>query len=126
MIVGIGIDIVEIARMETSLARLGERFAQRILSDAEYTEFQQQQFPARFLAKRFAAKEAAAKALGTGFSQGVSLKHICVSNDELGKPVLSFTQVAADIAREKQIQSFHLSIADEKHYAIANVVLETN
>jgi len=124
MIAGIGIDIVEIVRMEESLSRLGDKFAKRILSDVEFDEFQQHNFPARYLAKRFAAKEAAVKALGTGFSHGISMQHITVTNDDLGKPVLSFSQVALDVLNQKNISSTFLSISDEKHYAIANVVLE--
>ncbi len=127
MIAGIGTDIVEILRMQQSLERLGERFAKRILSSAEFTEFsalKTQKNHARFLAKRFAAKEAAVKALGTGFSQGISMQHISVIHDELGKPELLFNEVARQLLDEKKIKTMHLSIADEHHYAIAYVVLE--
>lgn len=124
MIAGVGVDIVEIRRMEESLARHGDRFAQRILSEAEFTEFQNNKFPAKYLAKRFAAKEAAVKALGTGFSNGISMQHVIVGHDALGKPELEFTHAAEQFILQKQITAAHLSIADETHYAIAYVVLE--
>lgn len=124
MIAGIGVDIVEIKRMQESLARLGERFAQRILAEHEFNDFQSQKFPEKFLAKRFAAKEAAVKALGTGFSHGISMQHISVEHDELGKPILSFHHTAQQIVANKKIKTVHLSIADENHYAIAYVVVE--
>ncbi|WP_462055144.1 holo-ACP synthase, partial [Vibrio cholerae] len=72
MIVGLGTDIAEIERVEKALARSGENFARRILSDVEFEQFQSLKQQARFLAKRFAAKEAASKALGTGIAQGVT------------------------------------------------------
>ena len=124
MIAGIGVDIVEIQRMEQSLSRLGEAFARRILADSELREFQQHKFPGRFLAKRFAAKEATVKALGTGFSQGISLRHIRVEHDEQGKPELQFQETALQVLQNRAIQRSHLSIADETHYAIAYVILE--
>ena len=85
---GIGTDLVHIPRMQTLLDKHGDKIALRILSDAEFTAFQQAKNQASFLAKRFAAKEATAKALGTGFRDGLSLRHIAVSNDENGKPVI--------------------------------------
>jgi len=124
MIAGIGVDIVEIRRIDESLSRLGDRFAQRILSDEEFAQFQTHNFPVKFLAKRFAAKEAAVKALGTGFSHGISLQHISVSNDALGKPELTFHHIARELMTRKDIKAAHLSLADEEHYAIAYVILE--
>ncbi len=124
MIFGIGTDIVRIARMAENLARYGERFAARILSDAELTVFQQSTQPAQFLAKRFAAKEAAAKALGTGFRDGLSLRDIGVANDALGKPALVFSARAQEMLKKQEVIASHLSLADEREYAIAYVVLE--
>ncbi len=112
--------------MHESLAKHGDRFAQRILSDAELKEFvaRQPHNRAAFLAKRFAAKEAAVKALGTGFRQGISMTHISVGHDDLGKPNLVFTHVAKTILQEKKITHSHISIADEQEFAVAYVVLE--
>jgi holo-[acyl-carrier protein] synthase len=120
---GIGTDIVRVARMQKNLDRYGARFAQRVLSDDELSEFAAAALPSRFLAKRFAAKEAAAKALGSGFRDGLSLKHIGVTHDALGKPMLSWNGKALDLLARLGIGEGFLSIADEDEYAIAYVVL---
>ena len=91
MIFGIGTDIVRVGRMEQDLQRFGERFAERILTADEFEEFRLNAKPAHFLARRFAAKEAAAKAMGTGFANGLSWKHIGVTHDAAGKPILEFS-----------------------------------
>lgn len=126
MIYGIGTDIVQVSRMQGNLAKHGDRFAQRILSDDEFKEFstRPQHNQSAFLAKRFAAKEAAVKALGTGFRQGISMTHISIDHDDLGKPILIFTHVAKTILQQKKIINSHISIADEKEFAVAYVVLE--
>ena len=90
MIVGVGTDIVAKARMSAIEARYGERLAQRILSDAEIAEYREVGDKAAFLAKHFAAKEAASKALGTGFGSGVRKQDISVGHDQLGRPLLFF------------------------------------
>lgn len=123
MIYGIGTDIVAVARMTQALERHGERFAERILSDEEMQGFKSAPHPARFLAKRFAAKEAAAKALGTGFRDGLSLRHIWVGHSELGQPKLQFCEQAVQMCAQRQIGAAHLSIADEHDYAVAFVTL---
>ena len=124
MIYGIGTDIVRIARMADNLERYGKRFAERILCDAEMAIYSEAAQKAQFLAKRFAAKEATAKALGTGFRDGLSLRDISVSNDALGKPVLTFSQRTQQSLAEQGIGSTHLSLSDERDYAIAYVVIE--
>ncbi len=123
MIYGIGTDIVHINRMRDDLNKYGDKFARRILTEAEFAEFQGKSNQAAFLAKRFAAKEATAKAMGTGFSQGLSLHHIGVEHDEAGKPILDFSGVAENFLQEKQIKQTHLSLADEREYAVAFVTL---
>jgi len=123
MIYGIGTDIVHIKRMSDNLDKYGDKFARRILTDSEYIEFENKNDKAAFLAKRFAAKEAAAKAIGTGFSQGLSLHHIGVGHDDAGKPVLEFLDVAEKLIQEKKIKQAHLSLADERDYAVAFVTL---
>ncbi|MCF6256403.1 MAG: holo-ACP synthase [Gammaproteobacteria bacterium] len=125
MIFGIGTDIVRIPRMADNLDRYGERFATRILTRSEMATFTDSAQQASFLAKRFAAKEAAAKALGTGFRNGLNLHDIGVDNDALGKPLLVFSQQAQQILQKQGIGNSHLSLSDEKEYAIAYVVLET-
>jgi holo-[acyl-carrier protein] synthase len=124
VIYGIGTDIVRISRMAENLQRYGPRFAERILTESEMVVFEGSGQQAQFLAKRFAAKEAAAKALGTGFRDGLSLRDISVSNDALGKPELLFSQRAQQNLEKQGIGNTHLSLSDEREYAIAYVILE--
>ncbi|MCL4164688.1 UNVERIFIED_CONTAM: hypothetical protein GTU68_042850 [Idotea baltica] len=114
-VVGLGTDIAEIERVEKALSRSGDAFAQRILTDSEFEVFQQLKQKGRYLAKRFAAKEAASKALGTGIALGVTFHDFEISNDEHGKPVL----------KASGTKSIHLTISDERHYAVATVLLES-
>jgi holo-[acyl-carrier protein] synthase len=123
MIVGIGVDLVSIERIERLLQRFGDAFAKKVLSDAELTEFEKQKHPARFLAKCFAAKEAAVKALGQGFRKGMTLHDISVNYDEQGKPNLDWLGAAKQQFVQKANQA-HLSISDETDTAIAYVILE--
>lgn len=125
MIVGIGTDIVRVARMQQDLERFGERFAERILTDKELGEFHKVNNRANFLARRFAAKEAAVKALGTGFSQGIHLREIGVGHDALGKPLLEFSGRALEFLHGKGVTVAHISLADEADHAVAFVTLET-
>ena len=90
MIYGIGTDIVDSSRIAQSLERFGERFARRILTDAEWLEFNQSSKPILFLASRFAAKEALSKAMGTGLRHPVNLNYITITHDSLGKPYFEF------------------------------------
>ncbi|WP_319535479.1 holo-ACP synthase [uncultured Vibrio sp.] len=124
-ILGLGTDIAEIERIEKALARTGESFAQRILCEEEILKFSQLKQKGRYLAKRFAAKEAASKALGTGIAKGVTFHDFCVTNDELGKPVLSLSGTAQKIAQSMGVSHVHLSLSDERHYAVATVILES-
>lgn len=124
MIYGIGTDIVSIQRMADNLARYGERFVQRILAEDEMQRYRESPSQAHFLAKRFAAKEAAAKALGTGIRDGLSLRDIWVENDSLGKPLLVFSPRCEQKLQQRGIAASHLSLSDEQDYAIAFVTLE--
>ncbi|ENO8416500.1 holo-ACP synthase [Vibrio mimicus] len=124
MIVGLGTDIAEIERVEKALARSGESFARRILCDLEMAQFHILKQQGRFLAKRFAAKEAASKALGTGIAQGVTFHDFTITNDEMGKPLLSLSGKAAQLAAQLEVVHIHLSISDERHYAMATVIFE--
>jgi holo-[acyl-carrier protein] synthase len=125
MIFGIGTDIVEVSRIEAALQRHGDAFARRILTDDEWDVFKHSQTKARFLAKRFAAKEAFAKALGTGLRQPATFQNIGVGHDQLGKPTLTFDTQLQALLDVKGITQKHLSISDEKALAVAFVVLET-
>lgn len=124
MIFGIGTDIVEYARIAAAYARHGERFAQRVLSQIELPELHGHAYPARLLAKRFAAKEAFAKAVGSGLRHPVSLHSISIMHDALGKPVLRFDAPLHDHLRRLGVSGHHLSISDERGMVVAFVVLE--
>lgn len=123
MIIGIGTDLVKIERLNSSLEKLGDKFAKRILSPQEFSEYSESSFPVNYIAKRFAAKEATGKALGTGIGQGVSWQHIVIEHDDIGAPLLKLHGRAAELAGLKGVKSTHISITDEKDYAIAFVVL---
>lgn len=125
MIHGIGTDIVEVARIESLWARYGERFAARILTEAELTVLAVHPAPARMLAKRFAAKEAFAKAVGSGMRYPVSFHRVGVTHDSLGKPMLQFDGVLRPYLAQLGITGHHLSISDEREMVVAFVVLET-
>lgn len=125
MIVGIGTDLVEIERISALLKKRGEAFAKRILSPAELKQFPAQMHPEVFLAKRWAAKEAIAKALGTGFTQGVTFGEMTVSHTDLGKPLVHLAGKTLQLSEEKDIQRWSISISDEKHYAVAFVIAES-
>lgn len=123
MILGLGTDIVKIARIESVMARFGERFLDRCFTPAERARGKNN---SRFYAKRFAAKEAAAKALGTGFRGGILLKEIEIANAESGAPSLILHGAA--LARLNAITSgktptLHLSLSDERDQALAVVVI---
>jgi holo-[acyl-carrier protein] synthase len=126
MIFGIGTDIVEYARIEAMWKRHGARLAERMLSAAELPEYHGHAHPARFLAKRFAAKEAFAKAVGSGLRHPVSLSRIGVTHDGLGKPVLQFDPLLRTYLAQLGINGHHLSISDERNMIVAFVVLETD
>lgn len=125
MIFGIGTDIVEVSRIETSIAQFGNDFAKRILAESEFESYQQSHIKARFLAKRFAAKEAFSKALGTGLRAPATFQNIAVSHDELGKPILVLALELQVFMQSKNISQTHISISDEKNLAVAFVVLES-
>ena len=121
MIFGIGTDIVSVERIRDALEKHGERFARRILADSEWEAYSQAAHPEHFIAKRFAAKEAAAKAFGTGFSKGLAMKDIAVVNDARGKPELCFHGRAATLCEELGIGRHYISISDEREHALAFV-----
>lgn len=125
MIYGIGTDIVAIGRMDKALQRHGERFAARLLAPEELGEFAAHKAPARFLAKRFAAKEAFAKALGSGVRPPATLRNVRVGHDELGKPLLQFHPTLAAELTQRGIRAHHLSLSDEQDMAVAFVILES-
>jgi len=124
MILGIGTDIVSTARIEVACERHGAAFAERLLTAPELAEYAGQAHPARFLAKRFAAKEAFAKATGQGLRHPVSLHNITVGHDALGKPTLQFAPELETYLHDLGVVRHHLSISDEHEHAVAFVILE--
>ncbi len=125
MIFGIGTDIVEVERIAASIAQFGDEFAKRILATSEMERYLASSIQARFLAKRFAAKEAFSKALGTGLRGPASFQNIAVAHDDLGKPLLVLAPELQTFLQAKQIRHTHLTISDERNLAAAFVVLET-
>ena len=123
MIYGIGTDIAAVERLAGMFERHGEAAVTKVLAPAEQADFAQATDKGRFLAKRFAAKEAFGKALGTGVRAPATLPDIAVGHDALGKPVFSYSDELAALLREKRLTA-HLSISDERDYAVAFVILE--
>lgn len=124
MIAGIGADIVAVSRIEKIVNRYEDRLAMRILAESEMEAYSNSKVKVSFLAKRFAAKEAAAKALGTGFRNEVVKRDIVVEHDDLGKPLLIYSGKAKLLCEKKGIIASSLSLSDEQDYALAFVVLE--
>lgn len=123
MIVGLGLDVVELARIERAHERFGEAFSRRILTASELAS-RAGRDPIPTLAGCFAAKEAAVKALGTGFSTGITFQCVEILPDPLGRPVLRLSGPARDRAREIGADAFHVSISHGRDTAAAVVVAE--
>lgn len=123
MIAGVGTDLVDLTRMRSLHARYGRRAAERILHPGELADFDRARDPARFLATHFAAKEAFAKALGTGLVAPASLCNIGVGHDQLGRPLFHYAAALAELMTRRALVA-HLSLSDEPPYALAFVVLE--
>ncbi|WP_225639411.1 holo-ACP synthase [Candidatus Profftia sp. (ex Adelges kitamiensis)] len=123
-ILGLGIDIVEISRIESIVTREGDQMARRVLSLNEWAQYCIHKQKIRYLAKRFAVKEAASKALGTGIRNGLAFHHFEVYSNIIGKPMLRLHGQAAIFAKEIGITSIHISLSDERYYAFATVLVE--
>lgn len=124
MIYGVGTDLIEIPRVERALSRFGVRFAQRILCEPELRRFRAHAKPAAYLAKRFAAKEAFTKALGTGLRAPANWHGVWVTNLRSGKPQLEFSAPLAKLLEARGICRTHLTLTDERGLAAATVILE--
>ena len=125
MITGIGTDIVNIDRVKKVLDRYGERFVNRILTPEERTRFDRTKAKANHLAKRFAAKEAFSKAIGTGIRSPFRWHSITVGRDPKGKPTLKPDPKMAQYLADNGITRFHVSLTDDADLAMAFVVLES-
>ena len=124
MIVGTGIDIVEVARIAAAIERFGERFLDRVFTADEIRYCRSKQNTMERFAARFAAKEAAFKAIGTGWSQGVAWKEIEVGREPGGRPTLAYSGKAAEFAAKLGARRVSLSISHTAEEAIAHVILE--
>ncbi len=126
MIVGSGIDIVKIYRIKNSIDKYGSHFLNKIFTELEIQYCLKKANPYPSYAARFAVKEAAFKALGTGINKGVTWKQSEVSNDELGKPILTLTGKALEISKKLGATEFFVSISHTDEDAIAQVILQKN
>jgi len=124
MIYGVGTDIVNIDRIQKIILKNKEGFIKRVLTDHEQALFANKADSAAFCAKRFAAKEAFSKALGTGIGRVVSFQDLTVRNNDNGKPHFILSEKLRLYLLEKGVKQAHLSISDESQYAVAFVVLE--
>ena len=124
MVLGLGTDLIEIARIEESIARFGDRFLQRIFTAAEISFCRRKKNSAESFAARFAAKEAGAKALGTGISRGISWTEIEVRRLPGDRPTLHWSGRALDRARHLGVRHTALSLTHTRELALASVLVE--
>ncbi|MFH1726912.1 MAG: holo-ACP synthase [Pseudomonadota bacterium] len=124
MIFGIGVDIIEVSRLDKE-AKISDNFFSRVFTEKEIEYCESKKFSAQHYAGRFAAKEAFFKALGTGLRDGLTWKDVELTNDELGKPSLCFSGRAKEIIKEKNIKNAQVSLSHIKKLAKAFVILET-
>ena len=125
MIFGIGTDIVELRRVRAIYERFGANFARRILMEEELELYRRATDPVRFLAMRFAGKEATVKAMGTGFAHGVGLRDVGVLNNDWGRPVIVWSERGSRVCARLGIGSGHLSLTDDAGLVLAFAVVET-
>ena len=125
MIFGVGTDIVELSRMQDSYERFGEHLVRRILMPQEIELFRKSKQPVRFLAMRFAGKEATVKAMGTGFAHGVWLRDVGITNDSWGKPLVIWSERGERVCERLGIGDGHVSLTDDAGLVLAFAVCET-
>jgi len=123
MIFGIGTDVVRLDRVEATLARFGERFVNRLLLPEEHAQYRRQKRKSRFLAMRFAGKEAVVKAMGTGFSNGMWIRDVGIVADPLGKPEIVYSARGRAMCAKMGIGAGHVSLTDEAGIVLAFAVL---
>ena len=123
-VLGIGVDLVENARIEHSLERFGERFLHRVFTAGEIEYSQSMKYPARHLAARFAAKEAVSKAFGTGIGKSMGWKDIDVRRKESGEPYVVLEGGAKKLAEERKISKVLITLSHTEHHAMAVIVME--
>jgi holo-[acyl-carrier protein] synthase len=124
MIFGIGTDIVELSRIGEIHGRYGDHFARRILMDEELELYQRSKNPVRFLAMRFAGKEAVVKAMGTGFAHGVWLRDVGILNNDWGRPIVVWSDRGSRVCARLGIGSGHISLTDDAGLVMAFAIVE--
>ena len=126
MIFGIGTDIVELSRIQGIHDRYGDHFAKRILMDEEFELYARSKNPVRFLAMRFAGKEATVKAMGTGFAHGVWLRDVGILNNDWGRPIIVWSERGSRVCARLGIGSGHVSLTDDAGLVLAFAVVENS
>jgi holo-[acyl-carrier protein] synthase len=124
-VLGIGIDLVECARIQHSLDRFGDRFLQRVFTEGEIAYSQSMKFPARHLAARFAAKEALSKAFGTGIGKAMGWKDIDVHKKPSGEPFVVLEGGAKQLAADRGVTKVWITLSHTDNHAMAAIVLES-
>jgi holo-[acyl-carrier protein] synthase len=124
-IVGIGIDLVDCARIESSITRFGERFLRRVFTEGEIAYSQSMKFPARHFAARFAAKEALSKAFGTGIGKAMGWRDLDVRKKESGEPYVVLSGGAEKMAKDRGVTKVWLSLSHTDESGMATVILES-
>jgi len=124
-VVGIGVDLVECARIQHSIDRFGERFLHRVFTDGEVAYSMSMKVPARHLAARFAAKEAVSKAFGTGIGKAMGWRDIDVQKKASGEPFLVLSGPAGELAKARGVTNALITLSHTDHLAMACIVLET-
>jgi holo-[acyl-carrier protein] synthase len=123
VIFGIGTDVLKLSRVEDTYDKFGEHFARRLLLDVELELFAKTRRPARFLAMRFAAKEAVVKAMGTGFANGMWIRDVGMVPNALGQPQIVWSERGLAMCRKLGVGEGHLSLSDEEGLIVAMAVL---
>ena len=124
MIFGVGTDVVELARIQATYDRFGDHFVRRLLMEEELALFEKTKWPVRFLAMRFAGKEAAVKAMGTGFRHGMWLRDVGIVNNDWGRPLIIWSERGQKLCAELGIGNGHVSLTDDAGLIIAFAVVE--
>ena len=125
-VLGIGVDIVQVERIQHSLDRFGERFMKRVFTEGEIAYCISMKFPARHFAARFAAKEAVSKAFGTGIGKAMGWKDIDVHRKSSGEPYVVLEGGAKELADSRQVTKVSISLSHTEHHAMAVIVVETD
>jgi holo-[acyl-carrier protein] synthase len=123
-VIGIGVDIIECARIQSSMERFGARFLHRVFTDGEIEYSLSMKFPERHLAARFAAKEALSKAFGTGIGKAMGWRNIDIQRKESGEPFLVLSGPAETLAAKRGVTSALITLSHTEHHAVACVVLQ--